>query len=94
MGLSEDRILRFGQKDNYWFMGDTGPCGPCSEIYYDRGERYGCGSPTCGVGCDCDRYMEIWNLVFTQFDLQKDGSLLPLPHRNIDTGIEIGRAHV
>ena len=61
------------KKDNYWFMGDTGPCGPCSEIYYDRGERYGCGSPTCGVGCDCDRYMEIWNLVFTQFDLRKDG---------------------
>ena len=91
VGLSEDRILRFGQKDNYWFMGDTGPCGPCSEIYYDRGERYGCGSPTCGVGCDCDRYMEIWNLVFTQFDLQKDGSLLPLPHRNIDTGMGLER---
>ena len=91
VGLPDDRILRCGRKENYWFMGDTGPCGPCSEIYYDRGERYGCGSPNCGVGCDCDRYMEIWNLVFTQFDLQKDGSLLPLPHKNIDTGMGLER---
>lgn len=89
--LSEDRILRFGQDENYWFMGETGPCGPCSEIYYDRGERYGCGSPTCGVGCDCDRYMEIWNLVFTQYDRQKDGTLLPLPRNNIDTGMGLER---
>ena len=91
VGLSKDRIYRFGQDDNYWFMGDTGPCGPCSEIYYDRGEKYSCGKPTCGVGCDCDRYMEIWNLVFTQFDKQKDGSLPLLPHKNIDTGMGLER---
>ncbi|MBQ9565722.1 MAG: alanine--tRNA ligase [Synergistaceae bacterium] len=89
--LPENRILRFGQDENYWFMGETGPCGPCSEIYYDRGEKYGCGKPTCGVGCDCDRYMEIWNLVFTQFDRQKDGSLPLLPHKNIDTGMGLER---
>lgn len=89
--LPESKIYRFGQDDNYWFMGDTGPCGPCSEIYYDRGEKYSCGKPTCGVGCDCDRYMEIWNLVFTQFDKQKDGSLPLLPHKNIDTGMGLER---
>ena len=89
--LPADKIFRFGQDDNYWFMGDTGPCGPCSEIYYDRGEKYSCGKPTCGVGCDCDRYMEIWNLVFTQFDRQKDGSLPLLPHKNIDTGMGLER---
>ena len=89
--LPENKIYRFGQDDNYWFMGDTGPCGPCSEIYYDRGEKYSCGKPTCGVGCDCDRYMEIWNLVFTQFDRQKDGSLPSLPHKNIDTGMGLER---
>ena len=89
--LPEHKIYRFGQDDNYWFMGDTGPCGPCSEIYYDRGEKYSCGKPTCGVGCDCDRYMEIWNLVFTQFDKQKDGSLPLLPHKNIDTGMGLER---
>ncbi|MBQ7215968.1 MAG: alanine--tRNA ligase [Synergistaceae bacterium] len=89
--LPAEKIYRFGQDDNYWFMGDTGPCGPCSEIYYDRGEKYSCGKPTCGVGCDCDRYMEIWNLVFTQFDKQKDGSLPLLPHKNIDTGMGLER---
>ncbi|MBR0256683.1 MAG: alanine--tRNA ligase [Synergistaceae bacterium] len=89
--LPESKIYRFGQDDNYWFMGETGPCGPCSEIYYDRGEKYSCGKPTCGVGCDCDRYMEIWNLVFTQFDRQKDGSLPLLPHKNIDTGMGLER---
>ena len=89
--LPESKIYRFGQDENYWFMGDTGPCGPCSEIYYDRGEKYSCGKPTCGVGCDCDRYMEIWNLVFTQFDKQKDGSLPLLPHKNIDTGMGLER---
>ena len=89
--LPAEKIYRFGQDDNYWFMGDTGPCGPCSEIYYDRGEKYSCGKPTCGVGCDCDRYMEIWNLVFTQFDRQKDGSLPLLPHKNIDTGMGLER---
>ncbi|MBQ7561451.1 MAG: alanine--tRNA ligase [Synergistaceae bacterium] len=91
VGLPENKIFRFGQEDNYWFMGDTGPCGPCSEIYYDRGEKYSCGKATCGVGCDCDRYMEIWNLVFTQFDRQKDGSLPLLPHKNIDTGMGLER---
>ena len=89
--LPENKIYRFGKDDNYWYMGDTGPCGPCSEIYYDRGEKYSCGKPTCGVGCDCDRYMEIWNLVFTQFDKQKDGSLPLLPHKNIDTGMGLER---
>ena len=91
VGLPEAKIFRFGQDENYWFMGDTGPCGPCSEIYYDRGEKYSCGKPTCGVGCDCDRYMEIWNLVFTQFDRQKDGSMPLLPHKNIDTGMGLER---
>ena len=91
VGLPESKIFRFGQDDNYWFMGETGPCGPCSEIYYDRGEKYSCGKETCGVGCDCDRYMEIWNLVFTQFDRQKDGSLPLLPHKNIDTGMGLER---
>ncbi|NLL36397.1 MAG: alanine--tRNA ligase [Fretibacterium sp.] len=90
-GLPEERILRFGQDNNYWFMGETGPCGPCSELYYDRGASYGCSSPACGPGCDCDRYMEIWNLVFTQFDRQKDGSLTPLPRKNIDTGMGLER---
>ncbi|MBQ7219523.1 MAG: alanine--tRNA ligase [Synergistaceae bacterium] len=89
--LPESKIYRCGQDENYWFMGETGPCGPCSEIYYDRGEKYSCGKPTCGVGCDCDRYMEIWNLVFTQFDRQKDGSLPLLPHKNIDTGMGLER---
>ena len=91
VGLPKEKIYRFGEKDNYWYMGDTGPCGPCSEIYYDRGEKYSCGKETCGVGCDCDRYMEIWNLVFTQFDRQKDGSLPLLPHKNIDTGMGLER---
>ena len=91
VGLPAEKIFRFDEKDNYWYMGDTGPCGPCSEIYYDRGEKYSCGKPTCGVGCDCDRYMEIWNLVFTQFDKQKDGSLPLLPHKNIDTGMGLER---
>ena len=91
VGLPDEKIFRFGQDDNYWFMGETGPCGPCSEIYYDRGEKYSCGKKTCGVGCDCDRYMEIWNLVFTQFDRQKDGSLPLLPHKNIDTGMGLER---
>ncbi|MBQ7570539.1 MAG: alanine--tRNA ligase [Synergistaceae bacterium] len=89
--LSPDRIYRCDQDENYWFMGDTGPCGPCSEIYYDRGEKFGCGKDTCGVGCDCDRYLEIWNLVFTQFDRQKDGSMPELPHKNIDTGMGLER---
>ncbi|MDR1379596.1 MAG: alanine--tRNA ligase [Synergistaceae bacterium] len=91
VGLPETRIRRFGQDENYWFMGEGGPCGPCSEIYYDRGEGYGCGSPSCDVGCDCDRFLEIWNLVFTQYDRQKNGDLIPLPRNNIDTGMGLER---
>jgi len=90
IGLSEDRITRLGKEDNFWEIG-LGPCGPCSEIYVDRGEEYGCGSPTCAVGCDCDRYMEVWNLVFTQFDKDKDGNYNKLEHPNIDTGMGLER---
>ena len=78
-GVPRDRIYRFGEKDNFWSMGDTGPCGPCSEIFIDRGEKFGCGKPTCKMGCDCDRYMEFWNLVFMQFDRDASGKLTPLP---------------
>ena len=80
-----------GKEDNFWEVGTVGPCGPCSEIYFDRGEAFGCGSDTCTVGCDCDRYLEFWNLVFTQFDKQEDGSYLPLPKPNIDTGMGLER---
>ena len=91
MGVPAERIIRLGEKDNFWTMGDTGPCGPCSEIHYDQGEDMACG-PDCGVGrCDCDRFLEIWNLVFTQFDQQTDGSRLPLAKPNIDTGMGLER---
>lgn len=90
MGLAPERIFRMGKEDNFWEVG-LGPCGPCSEIYYDRGEKYGCGSPDCTVGCDCDRYMEFWNLVFTQFNKQEDGSYANLEHPNIDTGMGLER---
>ena len=90
-GLSPDRIFRMDEKDNFWTMGDTGPCGPCSEIYVDQGEDMACG-PDCGIGkCDCDRFLEIWNLVFTQYDQQPDGVRLPLEHPNIDTGMGLER---
>lgn len=85
VGLPESHLSRFGKEDNFWEHG-VGPCGPCSEIFFDRGEAYGCGRADCKVGCDCDRFIEIWNLVFTQFDRQEDGSYLPLEHKNIDTG--------
>ncbi|MBP5781000.1 MAG: alanine--tRNA ligase, partial [Clostridia bacterium] len=85
-----ERIVRMGKEDNFWEHG-TGPCGPCSEIHFDRGEKYGCGKPTCGVGCDCDRYIEVWNLVFTQFDRQEDGSYEKLKSKNIDTGMGLER---
>lgn len=89
--ISADRIVRLGEKDNFWQMGDTGPCGPCSEIIIDQGIEMGCDSPDCGVGCDCDRYLEIWNLVFMQFDRAQDGTLTPLPRPSIDTGMGLER---
>ena len=90
IGVPEEKIVRLGKDDNFWEIG-TGPCGPCSEIYFDRGEEHGCGSPDCKPGCECDRYVEFWNLVFTQFDRHEDGSYTPLPHPNIDTGLGLER---
>lgn len=90
VGVDPSRIVRLGKEDNFWEHG-TGPCGPCSELYFDRGEEYGCGSPTCGVGCDCDRYVEFWNLVFSQFDNDGQGNYTPLEHKNIDTGMGLER---
>jgi len=90
-GVPLERIYRFGEKDNFWSMGDTGPCGPCTEIFWDNGPGTGCGSPDCAVGCDCDRYMEIWNNVFMQFDRSKDGTLTPLPKPSVDTGMGLER---
>ncbi|NLG87375.1 MAG: alanine--tRNA ligase [Firmicutes bacterium] len=90
VGVSADRIVRLGKDTNFWEIG-PGPCGPCSEIYIDLGPERGCGSPTCGVGCDCDRYLEIWNLVFTQFDRDEEGNYTPLPKKNIDTGMGLER---
>ena len=90
VGIPEDHMVRLGKEDNFWEHG-SGPCGPCSEIYFDRGLKYGCGKPTCGVGCDCDRFMEIWNLVFMQYNRKADGSLEPLPARVIDTGMGFER---
>ena len=90
IGVPADRIVRLGKDDNFWEIG-LGPCGPCSEIYFDRGEKYGCGSPDCKPGCDCDRYLEFWNLVFTQFDRQEDGTYPELANKNIDTGMGLER---
>jgi len=90
-GLPEERIVRLGEKDNFWSMGDTGPCGPCSEIHIDRGEDFGCDSEDCAPGCDCDRYLEIWNLVFMQYNRDADGKLTPLPKPSIDTGMGLER---
>jgi alanyl-tRNA synthetase len=90
-GVPADRIVRLGEKSNFWMMGETGPCGPCSEIIYDQGEGTGCGLPTCNIDCDCDRYLEIWNLVFTQFDRDAAGNLTELPKPNIDTGMGLER---
>ncbi len=90
IGVPEERIVRLGKEDNFWEHG-TGPCGPCSEIYFDRGEKYGCGSPDCRPGCDCDRYMEIWNNVFSQFNNMGDGTYTELEHKNIDTGMGLER---
>jgi len=91
IGVSGDRIVRFGEKDNFWAMGDTGPCGPCSEILIDRGEAFGCERPDCKVGCECDRYLEIWNLVFMQFNREASGEMTPLPKPSIDTGMGLER---
>ena len=93
IGVPAEKIFRFGKEDNFWEHG-AGPCGPCSEIYYDRGEKYGCGKPTCTVGCDCDRYMEVWNNVFTQFDGDGHGGYTELKNKNIDTGMGLERLAV
>ena len=93
IGIPTDRIFRFGKEDNFWEHG-AGPCGPCSEIYYDRGEKYGCGKPGCTVGCDCDRYMEVWNNVFTQFENDGNGNYTTLKQKNIDTGMGLERLAV
>ena len=90
VGVSADRIVRMGKEDNFWEL-SNGPCGPCSEIYYDRGEEYGCGKPDCKIGCDCDRYLEFWNLVFTQFNTDGNGTYTPLANPNIDTGMGLER---
>ena len=93
IGIPANRIIKFGKADNFWELG-SGPCGPCSEIYYDRGEKYGCGKPTCTVGCDCDRYMEVWNVVFSQFDNDGHNNYTELSQKNIDTGMGLERLAV
>lgn len=90
-GVPEERIVRFGEKDNFWSMGDTGPCGPCSEILFDRGKEFGCNSPDCRVGCECNRYLELWNLVFMQYNRDAAGKMTPLPKPSIDTGMGLER---
>ena len=90
-GVPTERIVRLSEKDNFWQMGDTGPCGPCSEIIIDQGEDFGCGKPDCSVGCDCDRFLELWNLVFMQYNRDEEGKLTPLPKPSIDTGMGLER---
>ena len=91
VGVDPARIVRLGDEDNFWAMGDTGPCGPCSEIHIDQGEAVGCGRPDCAVGCECDRYLELWNLVFMQYSRDAEGNLTPLPKPSIDTGMGLER---
>ncbi|ACZ19265.1 alanyl-tRNA synthetase [Thermanaerovibrio acidaminovorans DSM 6589] len=91
VGVPKDRIFRMGEEDNFWAAGPVGPCGPCSEIIYDQGPEFSCGKPSCGVGCDCDRYLEVWNLVFMQYNRDEAGNLTPLPRKNIDTGMGLER---
>ena len=93
IGVPAEKIFRFGKEDNFWEHG-AGPCGPCSEIYYDRGEKYGCGKPGCTVGCECDRYIEVWNNVFTQFENDGHGNYTELKQKNIDTGMGLERLAV
>lgn len=94
LGVAEDHISKLGEEDNFWRAGPTGPCGPCSEIYFDQGPEVGCGKPDCKPGCDCYRFLEYWNCVFTQFDGQEDGTLAPLQTKNIDTGMGLERLAV
>ena len=91
VGIPADRIRGLPRSENFWQAGPTGPCGPCSELYYDRGEVQGCGRPDCAPGCDCDRFLEFWNLVFMEFELHDDGRLTPLPKQSIDTGLGVER---
>jgi alanyl-tRNA synthetase len=91
IGMPENKIVRLGAKDNFWQMGDTGPCGPCSEILIDQGDALSCGKTDCTVGCDCDRYLELWNLVFMQYERDESGTLNPLPKPSIDTGMGLER---
>lgn len=91
LGIDPKHIVRLGEEDNFWRAGPTGPCGPCSELYFDQGPEMGCGKPTCAPGCDCDRYLEYWNLVFEDYNAKEDGTLEPLPHKNIDTGMGLER---
>jgi alanyl-tRNA synthetase len=91
VGIPTERLVRLGVEDNFWDMGTTGPCGPCSEILYDQGEEFGCGEPGCRAGCECDRYLELWNLVFMQYHRDEQGELHPLPSKNIDTGLGLER---
>lgn len=91
IGIPHERMVRLGEEENFWAMGDTGPCGPCSEIHLDRGDAHGCGKADCGVDCDCDRFLEIWNLVFMQFNRDADGNMTPLPKPSIDTGLGLER---
>ena len=93
IGIPAERIFKFGKEDNFWEHG-SGPCGPCSEIYYDRGPKYGCGKPGCTVGCECDRYMEVWNVVFSQFNNDGEGHYTELKQKNIDTGMGLERLAV